>query len=150
MVDRAPLVYVSRYVCNNILIFSSVVVGQSGYGSGLRNERLGVQAKALFKFNQIFVRNHPITHCQLCDLLTAKFNHVWIIISCKLLCCNLITSLLPHPGFGCGTNRLGTRLLDHLCTCTEISKKLILYRPCWRRIQIFFTLNMVLSLEIFD
>ena len=43
------------------------------------------------------------------------------------------------------------RLLDHVRSCTEISTKLILCHTMpAKNAQIFFTLDMVLSLEIFD
>ena len=51
-----------------------------------------------------------------------------IIVTCTLLCCNLIARLLPHPVCGRGMNRLWMRLIDHIHICTEIFKKLILYR----------------------
>ena len=46
-------------------------------------------------------------------------------------CCNLITSLLPHPVCGRGTNRLG---INHLITCVSALKfqkkkaEFVLYR----------------------
>ena len=87
---------------------------------------------------------------QIRNSLTAKFIHVYVIPTCTLLWCNLIASLLPHPVCSRGTERLGTRLFDHVRTRTEISKKLNLYRTLSaKNTSLFLLPDMGPSLQIF-